>query len=115
MKAAQVGEALNASVAELKAEFGRRLLAKLQRDTPVDTGQARASWFVSASESTVDVVNLEPYIMRLNDGWSRQAAAGFIERCIDETVAEMQIVITRPFGVRLGGGEVFEYHPSEAA
>jgi hypothetical protein len=115
VKAAQVGAALNASVAELKREFGRRLVEKLKAATPVDTGYARSRWVVAELGPQIDVLNDAPYIMRLNDGWSGQAAAGFIERCIDEVVAEMQIVITRPTRILIAEGELFEYHPAGAA
>lgn len=77
--------------------------------TPVDTGRARANWQVSVDapiteqvESTdangalqrnVQVIrdyrsgpiilqNNVPYIGRLNDGWSAQAPAGFVERAL---------------------------------
>lgn len=84
--------------------------------TPVDTGHARANWIPSVGEpfagevpgvssSAHDagvaavlgyklgdgpawVTNNVPYILVLNDGWSDQQPAGFIERAIDEALAE---------------------------
>lgn len=111
MKAAEVGKQLAESVRQLKQEFGRRLVEKLRAATPVDTGYARSRWVVAELGDQIDVLNDAPYIMRLNDGWSKQQAAGFIERCIDETIAEMQIVITRPTRILIAEGELFEYHP----
>jgi hypothetical protein len=91
--------------------------------TPVDTGWARANWFVgigrpstrdgnfldpdsgdvaeanSAAETglgsvlaytlaagSVYITNNVPYILRLNDGYSQQAPAGFVQRAIQEAV-----------------------------
>lgn len=81
--------------------------------TPVDTGRARANWQVeigSPASGTVDptdksgqaaldagkkviegyksgdaiyITNNLPYIERLNDGWSAQAPAGFVEQAIN--------------------------------
>lgn len=80
--------------------------------TPVDTGRARSNWQVElgqAAQGVVDVpdksgqsaisqgkrvidtyksgtsINLTnnlPYIERLNDGWSAQAPAGFVEKAV---------------------------------
>lgn len=84
--------------------------ARLRRATPVDTGHARANWVPSigaphtgevqgngAHESGVArivafklgdgptfISNNVPYLGRLNDGHSKQAPSGFIERAIDE-------------------------------
>lgn len=73
--------------------------------TPVDTGRARANWHMDIDTPTVRIVepgqdtspnisqykigqtvfvsNNLPYIRRLNDGWSSQAPAGFVEAAID--------------------------------
>lgn len=91
----------------LEREFTRRLLAKLREATPVDTHFAQSRWI--AINGVID--NDAPYIMRLNDGWSEQAPAGFIERCIDETISEMNIEVNRGFRIQLSGGEIFEYSP----
>lgn len=95
----------------------RRLRRNPKRGgTPVDTGHARANWIpsvgdpfpgevpgVSSSEHDAGVAavlgyklgdgptwvtNNVSYILVLNDGWSDQQPAGFIERAIDETLAE---------------------------
>lgn len=51
--------------------------------TPVDTGRARASWSINkilgAKEPTFEIINDAPYIGKLNDGYSDQAPAHFIE------------------------------------
>lgn len=78
--------------------------------TPVDTGRARSNWraalggpFTSELEETsamgainqaesvinargpgetIYISNNVPYIQRLNDGWSAQAPAGFVEQAM---------------------------------
>lgn len=81
--------------------------------TPVDTGHARGNWILSVGapalgelpgrgsadgnaasilawtlhDGPIYINNNTPYILRLNDGWSDQAPAGFIERAIDEALA----------------------------
>lgn len=84
--------------------------AALVRNTPVDTGRARANWIPSldaasaeivepngkkdiASETqsytidkTIFITNNLPYIQRLNDGWSQQAPAGFVELAVQSGV-----------------------------
>jgi hypothetical protein len=51
--------------------------------TPVDTGRARASWSINKvrgdKEPTFEITNDAPYIGKLNDGYSDQAPAHFIE------------------------------------
>lgn len=86
--------------------------------TPVDTGHARANWIpsigqpsdIDAAGSTdaahdtgvaqvvgytldrgsVFVSNSAPYIERLNNGWSQQAPALFVETAMDRALATMQ-------------------------
>lgn len=78
--------------------------------TPVDTGRARSNWFASIDQPSVEEtteVNVQanlihqtniisksskfdtiwlsnnlPYIARLNDGYSGQAPAGFVEKAV---------------------------------
>lgn len=84
--------------------------------TPVDTGRARANWQVGLgveptgelteqdpggqgtiakavsvlstrkSEQTIHIANNVPYIKRLNEGWSAQAPAAFVEQAIDTAI-----------------------------
>jgi len=84
--------------------------------TPVKTGHARANWILhvgspfggevdgdaAAAAGYADVASYEladgaihltnntPYILLLNAGWSKQAAALFIEAAIDRAVATME-------------------------
>lgn len=78
--------------------------------TPVDTGRARSNWFVNVdtpinettdetkynphllseaskllsptSSNVIWLTNNLPYIVRLNEGWSGQAPAGFVESSV---------------------------------
>lgn len=78
----------------------------LVKTTPVDTGRARSNWLVSLNAPKIEIVepgilndttsilhkysiddkvyitNNVPYIRRLNDGYSVQAPAGFVEMAI---------------------------------
>lgn len=80
--------------------------------TPVDTGAARANWYITrdtegrnfdkkktkssretftrvrslGSFNTLYVNNNAPYIVRLNEGHSVQAPAGFIDRAVVDAV-----------------------------
>lgn len=98
-------------------DIDRRLRRNPSRGgTPVDTGHARANWVPSVGDpfgAEVDgdsahdsgvaavlgyklgdgaawVSNNVPYILALNDGWSKQRPAGFIETCIAETLLEAE-------------------------
>lgn len=86
--------------------------AALVLATPVDTGRARANWQVEIGQpasgvvepadqsgqgaiaagkqviesykggSSINITNNLPYIERLNEGWSKQAPAGFVEQAV---------------------------------
>jgi hypothetical protein len=78
------------------AFWGKR---KVQRQMPVDSGAARASWgaegeagiwyFMNNDTTHVQGSRL-PYIQRLNEGHSKQAPAGFID-VIEEQMIELFI------------------------
>lgn len=87
--------------------------------TPVDTGRARSNWQVSIgksalgtvdtpvspseaignakselsklrdSDSSVHITNNLPYIQRLNEGWSPQQPAGFVDQAIATVVGSI--------------------------
>lgn len=101
--------------------------------TPVDTGRARSNWQVEIGQaasgtlesfdksgqgaiatgrkviegykggSSVNITNNLPYIERLNDGWSAQAPAGFVEKAVQVGVAAIQAE-----AAKIVGGEVKE-------
>ena len=52
-----------------------------------ESGQAEVLGFKLEHEA-IYVTNNAPYIGRLNDGWSDQAPAGFVEAAIDKVVSE---------------------------
>ncbi len=96
-----------------------RELRRSGTGTPVDTGHARANWVPSvstpftaivdgsssaahdaglaevlayklASGATLYLSNNVPYIRRLNNGWSEQAPALFVEACIARALAKVK-------------------------
>lgn len=114
-QSARIGEQLRSAVRTVVIDIVLTLDKKLRRYTPVDTGHARRNWISSVgqphtTESADDaaraagiaevlrytlelgpawIANNAPYIQRLNDGWSDQRPAGFIELAIDETLQEV--------------------------
>ncbi len=110
----------------LVLELDRQLRMR-STGTPVDTGHARANWVPSigapfrsevsgtssaehdtgvaqvlgyklASGQMLYVSNNVPYIRRLNDGWSQQAPALFVEACIDRAIARTKEKLGVDFG-----------------
>lgn len=71
-------------VSDVRKKMGLGLLSGLQLATPVDTGEARNSWQMEATEDQTVVQSSSPYMGALNNGHSQQAPAGFIENVIDE-------------------------------
>jgi len=99
------------------SEAALRVLSVVVPATPVDTGRARGNWQTSIGSpiynettrvdksgraeiaaaagrlrakppgATIYITNNVPYIGRLNDGYSAQAPAGFIERAIQTAIA----------------------------
>jgi hypothetical protein len=89
---------------ETRNKFVRELWKELVSNTPVDTGTARASWDIAKSfaalkdieygrygyprlpsipDSTMIVVGSKlDYMIYLNEGWSAQAPALFVERSV---------------------------------
>lgn len=94
--------------------------ASVVLNTPVDTGRARSNWqaelnapasgeaepvpaaaAIAAAAAVVNKYNGDrhkeihltnnlPYIGRLNDGWSAQAPAGFVEEAVHAGAAQIQ-------------------------
>lgn len=115
-KSLQVGDYIADEINKEARALGINLLNGLTRVTPVDTGRARGNWFVGISGQVrtidnnrkatsaviegVNVINSAktieyplivisnnlPYIERLNDGYSTQAAKKFVESEIDRVV-----------------------------
>lgn len=107
-------------VSRIERRLGLGILRRVVLATPVDTGRARGNWQVDlnripggevvgvdkgggatiASESaiiqtakpfgTIQIANNVPYIGRLNDGYSKQAPAGFIEAAIDAELSPFE-------------------------
>lgn len=89
------------------------LHAELTESTPIDTGWARSNWQMvvgapasgvvgspenpgsppmvtsyKLGQGPINITNNVPYIQRLNDGWSQQAPAGYVEAAIDRAIAQ---------------------------
>lgn len=104
-------ERLDRNVGTLVKKVAVAIDQALVFSTPVATGRARSNWIASLGSPSRDVVppldspqqvvsqaeaviqrrgrgqdiyisNNLPYIGRLNEGWSAQAPAGFVERAI---------------------------------
>lgn len=87
----------------LVRETAIRAFSEIIKATPVDTGRARSNWNIAVNaidatttentaapdtnpalnidpNDTVYISNNLPYIQRLNDGYSQQAPANFVEK-----------------------------------
>jgi len=98
----------------------RKLAIDIQNDvesqTPVDTGRARSNWLPSigtarkdTTESTggspvinftsyqlgdkIYITNNLPYIARLNDGYSKQAPAAYVDMAIQRQVNQLRAAL----------------------
>lgn len=114
---------IEGNTAEQVKVMGITIYAELIKNTPVDTGWARANWTVSLGVPSEDLIGMAkdarhgevdnlsgpqsaralitytldkgqvyitnnvPYIGRLNEGYSKQAPANFIESAIETGVA----------------------------
>lgn len=95
------------SAREAAVEIATTLDRKIVEKTPVDTGRARANWFVAegaprldttegtvpssrpalTGESVIYITNSLPYIVPLEYGHSEQAPAGMVRVAIAEVMA----------------------------
>ena len=117
---ADFGAGIEEEVNAVKRKAALRVLTGVTLATPVDTGRARGNWTVSLgtpdsslSEATdksggatiakgsavisralpgdmIFIANSLPYIVRLNDGSSRQAPAKFVERAVQAAVESIR-------------------------
>jgi hypothetical protein len=111
----QIGAQLHGLLAQVAIDVILTLDKKLRITTPVDTGHARRNWISSVTQpfegevadeaanaaglaavlryalelGPLWMANNAPYVQRLNDGWSQQQPAGFVERAIAETEQEV--------------------------
>lgn len=71
--------------------MARDIYLALVKNTPKKSGAASRGWTspenISKEDfSAVITTNSVPYVPRLNEGWSRQAPAGYVERTVDQIV-----------------------------
>ncbi len=110
-----IGE-LESEIKTVRDDLALRIDNRLVLETPVDTGEARINWIVSdgaqktthldfggSAQSAISAAKIEidaakaftylyiqnnaPHIERLNEGWSQQAPAGFVDTIIAQEVA----------------------------
>lgn len=70
-------------------KIGFDVVARLQGTNPVDTGFSRGRWLYTAPSTAYGpgkITNDAAYILRLNDGHSKQAAPGWIDACFYEAM-----------------------------
>lgn len=58
----------------------------------LDAGRAESTFKISSisGKETLYISNAVPYIVKLNEGWSRQAPARFFELCFHNAVQKME-------------------------
>ena len=82
-------------------ETAEQLLENLRNATPVDTGNARDSWFLERATPNLIrevqgvIYNTTEYIDELNEGSSRQAPARFIERAALQLFEPDGVIVER--------------------
>ena len=104
------GRTVSDNATDLVRRVALTVDSELVYSTPVDTGRARSNWQVeidrpasgtvdpvpaavaleraaatvqrSMPGSTIHITNNLPYIGRLNEGWSAQAPAGYVETAV---------------------------------
>jgi hypothetical protein len=87
--ASQTRRELAQDISKDLGKFEDELVKALKAATPRRTGRAQAGWTATRAPgvdnyNTVLTQNSVPYIGRLNEGSSKQAPAGFVEKTIDE-------------------------------
>lgn len=70
---------LTTTTKEINKKTVNDMVDDLVRNTPIDTGLARASWKTTEEPNSILVENTTEYIEYLNDGSSKQAPSRFIE------------------------------------
>lgn len=94
---ALTGRAVNSL--ELFDGLTARLFTAIVEATPVDTGQARASWRISKTQEGEifkwRIVNGVPYIIFLEYGSSKQAPQGMVRINLDRFISDLKTGIKR--------------------
>lgn len=116
----KVAEALGKTVQETVEIVALETHRRIAERTPVDTGRAKAGWMITetldstvADNTTVQfsrsrlsgeskvplpskiyIVNAVPYIVYLEDGWSKQAPLGMVRITVAEMEAKLSVIAT---------------------
>lgn len=78
----------------LEEDLVEQLFLRIQARTPVDTGNARDGWNIDG----LNIINMVPYIVYLENGWSKQAPAGMIRVSLEEVpqIIQKYIATNKP-------------------
>lgn len=90
---AQTWAQLGALSNKITNKLGQDVVRNLQAANPVDTGYSRGRWKYIPPTKPFGVglvTNDATYILILNDGWSKQAAEGWIEAAFQAAVRFLQ-------------------------
>ena len=80
---------LKKSVDQTVRSIAKTFFDSVKRRTPVRSGLARRSWkFNKKSNRKYMVNNKQPYIGRLDEGYSNQAPSGMTKPALDEVIAK---------------------------
>jgi hypothetical protein len=127
----QIGGYVGENSSRLVRKVALSIDSTVVHGTPVDTGRARANWFAELgaphkgtteqvspsgaeaiaaaavvidqykSGQTIHLTNNLAYITRLNDGWSAQAPAGFVQTAILNGIGQVPgVKLTEKNGVK---------------
>jgi hypothetical protein len=116
---------LDATIERAAKALILEIVRELKRETPVDTGHARANWIPSVGTPNMQedstgalaqagaavvasfklgqgllfITNVVPYIRRLNQGSSAKAPPLFVESCVMRAMAKVKAKTSVDFGM----------------
>lgn len=84
-----------------------KVLRGIKERTPIDTGRARNSWGADIWTETDNGWTIIQgsrvvYFQRLNEGWSKQAPAGFVDTEAEKGLDDLMEGLLQDFGEALG-------------
>jgi len=80
----QVMRSLEREKENLMSTVAQDILGVARQKTPIDQGQARRGWRLESAFQQKRIVNRVPYIVRLEEGHSKQAPNGILGPTIRE-------------------------------
>ena len=85
ISAAEITNWIQSAVDRDVRNLGDSLTTNLKRKTPIDTGKARRGWRLKKLPHSFELRNDVDHIGALNEGHSKQAKRGYVERTIRST------------------------------